>query len=201
MIKIIIIVVVIWALVKIFAPPKKKDDGSSGSGTQPNRNTAKQAAKKTVDQSIVDRIMLVASTAIEMAYIMQQGKPHGAFIRCSADDFNGKSWAEVSASVFNIRDGWSELEALEREKTLENAQKFLSAAGFQNVNANDFFRCVQIAKIEKKKNTGSLTMRYEPAIPSGAGTAYHAELVKRLREKWSHLHFEYDEGDIDLHIS
>lgn len=200
MIKIIIVAVVIWALVKIFAPPKKKG-GNSGSGTQPNRNAMKQAAKQTVDQSIVDRIMLVVSTAIEMAYIMQQGKPHGAFIRCSADDFNGKSWAEVSTSVFNIHNGWSELEDLEREKTLENARKFLSAAGFQNVSANDFFRCVQIAKIEKEKNTGSLTMRYEPTIPSGAGTAYHAELVKRLREKWSHLHFEYDEGDIDLHIS
>lgn len=187
MIKIIIIVVVIWALVKIFAPPEK--------------STMKQAAKQTVDQSIVDRIMLVASTATEMAHTMQQGKSHGAFIRCSADDFNGKSWAGVFASVFNIYDGWSELETLEREKTPENAREFLSAAGFQNVNANDFFRCVQIAKIEKEKNTGSLTLRYEPAIPSGAGTAYHAELVKRLREKWSHLHFEYDEGDIDIHIS
>ena len=81
MIKIIIIVVVIWALVKIFAPPKKKAGSSIGSGTQPNQNTAKQAAKQTVDQSIVDRIMIVASTAIEMAYITQQGKPHGAFIR------------------------------------------------------------------------------------------------------------------------
>ena len=46
MIKIIIVAVVIWALVKIFAPPKKKG-GNSGSGTQPNQNQSamKQAAK------------------------------------------------------------------------------------------------------------------------------------------------------------
>ncbi len=82
MIKIIIVAVVIWALVKIFAPPKKKG-GNSGSGTQPNQNQSamKQAAKQTVDQSIVDRIMLMTSTAIHMAE-MADDERHGRATWC-----------------------------------------------------------------------------------------------------------------------
>ena len=89
-------------------------------------NAPKQEAKQAIDQNIVDRIMLLTSTAIQMADVaVQRGKIHGAYIRVSADDFDGKSWAAVYATVYNIRDGWSELDALETDKTRENVQRFL----------------------------------------------------------------------------
>ena len=207
MIKIIIVAVVIWALVKIFAPPKKKG-GNSGSGTQPNQNQSamKQAAKQTVDQSIVDRIMLMTSTAIHMAEMAddeQHGRPHGAFIRVSAGDFDGRSWVEVNTTIFNIWCGWGELDALAADKTHENARRFLGAAGLHSVNSNDFLQCVQVAKIEHSRSIypGSFTLYYAPAIPYGTGHMYYAELSKKLKDRWPYLQFEYGQCDIDLDIA
>ncbi len=182
----------------------KEGDSSKNETKSPGKgyNAPKQEAKQAIDQNIVDRIMLLTSTAIQMADVaVQRGKIHGAYIRVSADDFDGKSWAAVHATVYNIRDGWSELDALETDKTRENVQRFLCAAGLQTVNSDAFLQCVHAAKIEKSRSSGYFTLNYSPAIPYGTGQMYHAVLSKKLNERWPYLPFEYDKGDIDLDLA
>ena len=199
---IIIGVIFICVFIALLSPSKKGDPPKHESKSPgKDYHAPKQEAKQTIDQKIVDRIMLLTSTAIQMADVVQQGRPHGAYIRVSAGDFGGKSWAEVQATVYNIRDSWSELDALTADKTHENAQRFLCAAGLQSINSNAFLQCVYAAKIEMRRSSGYFTLNYSPAIPYGTGQMYHAELERKLNERWPYLQFAHNQGDIDIDIA